>query len=273
MTGQPEVEKSTVVTDEEVPARLANIIRSADKRIVLVSPYVDDWKRLYDWLPTAVDEGKKVILLVRRDTDRSGAFTYGGSKGDEVLGRLAEAGVEIRWTDNLHSKVYLNEQEVFVTSMNLLSSSAANSKEIGLSLTQGANVDAVREYVERLINLSEPYAAAVKRTQKTTSAKTTPTRPSRPRAKSPEPKKSNGGLGGFLKDLVFGVPGFCIRCGEGLTESEVESGKVLCTKDYGSWVKFKNPDFKEKFCTTCGEKKATMFARPQCRECYAESPL
>ena len=46
MTGRIEAEQATLVTDEEVPARLAQIIRQAEMNIVLISPYVNDWKRL-----------------------------------------------------------------------------------------------------------------------------------------------------------------------------------------------------------------------------------
>jgi hypothetical protein len=220
-----------------------------------------------------------VLLITRRDTDRNGAFTYGGTKGSGVLARLADEGVEVRWTDSLHSKIYLNEDEVFVTSMNLLSSSAANSKEIGLSLIQGANVAAVREYVWQLRALSKAFESDSSSKVKT-AAKPSPSKPvryskkvsQRPRAKRSEPKKRGGGFGGFLKDLILSAPGYCVRCGEGLTEAEVDSGKVMCAKDYGSWAKFKNPEFKENFCTTCGDEKTTSFGRPQCRECYADNP-
>ena len=65
MTGRIEAEQATLVTDEEVPARLAQIIRQAEMNIVLISPYVNDWKRLYNWLPPAVAEGGYVVLVVR----------------------------------------------------------------------------------------------------------------------------------------------------------------------------------------------------------------
>ena len=55
-------EQSTVVTDEEVPSRIRSVIESAEVEVVLVSPYVDNWQRLFDWLPTAVKKGVKVLL-------------------------------------------------------------------------------------------------------------------------------------------------------------------------------------------------------------------
>ena len=74
-----------------------------------------------------------------------------------------------------------------------------------------------------------------------------------------------------VKDALLPDEGYCIRCGEQLSDSEVEAGKTMCRKDYRAWAKFKNPDVKEPFCTTCGEKRGTTFAKPQCRYCYAES--
>ena len=205
-TGSPmtnQVSESTVVTDEEVPTRIKNIIESAKDEIVLVSPYVDNWQRLFDWLPLAVKRGVNVLLLTRRDDAFNGQTNFGGSSGASVLARLAETGVEVRWLEKLHSKIYANENEVVVTSMNLLASSAANSKEIGLSLTSGANVEHVRNYIDQLKELSQPFAAPRTKKEPPKSTSKSVTNP---------PTKSSSASSKKTTKSKLPTKGHCIRC-------------------------------------------------------------
>ena len=76
-----------------------------------------------------------------------------------------------------------------------------------------------------------------------------------------------------VKDALAIDDGFCIRCGDRLSDAEFEDSKTMCRKDYSVWAKFKNPAFTEKFCTTCGKSRKTLFARPQCSECCADELL
>ena len=50
-----------------------------------------------------------------------------------------------------------------------------------------------------------------------------------------------------VKDALAVDEGFCIRCGDRLSDAEFEDSKTMCRKDYSVWVKFKNPVFTEKF--------------------------
>jgi hypothetical protein len=72
----------------------------------------------------------------------------------------------------------------------------------------------------------------------------------------------------MIRGLLLGTAGYCIRCGDDLSEADVDAGKTMCGKDYASWARFKKPEFKEKYCTNCGEEKPTTFAKPECQDCY-----
>ncbi|MCH8910947.1 MAG: hypothetical protein IH867_09425 [Chloroflexi bacterium] len=250
-------EQSTVVTDEEVPSRIRSVIESAEVEVVLVSPYVDNWQRLFDWLPTAVKKGVKVLLLTRRDDSFDGKTNFGGSSGTDILARLAREGVEVRWLEKLHSKIYANEKEVVVTSMNLLASSAANSKEIGLSLTSGANVIAVRKYLDQLRALSKPFTAPGAKKSKPSTEKKPAKR---------DAKLSTGS--GKKRQPKVQTQGHCIRCGTGIAFS---TDRPLCDKDYGIWAQYEDPEYPEDYCHSCGKEKDTSYAKPLCTTCFKKN--
>jgi hypothetical protein len=254
---ESEQENSTVVTDEEVPSRIRYIIESAEEEVILVSPYVDNWQRLFDWLPMAVKKGVNVLLLTRRDEGRDGQPQFGGTSGAAILARLAEEGVEVRWLEKLHSKIYANENEVVVTSMNLLASSAANSKEIGLSLTNGRNVDAVRQYLENLSALSQPFAAP--------SPKKSSTNPVRKKAKTAntKPAKASKKTGSSASTTAH-----CIRCE---TTIPFSMDRPLCDKDYKIWAQYEDPDYQETYCHSCGKERETSYAKPVCLSCFKKN--
>ena len=59
--------------------------------------------------------------------------------------------------------------------------------------------------------------------------------------------------------------GFCIRCGDTVPANP---DRPYCERCFKIWNRFKNDDFEEKHCHTCGkEHKATM-VKPLCLTCY-----
>ncbi len=62
--------------------------------------------------------------------------------------------------------------------------------------------------------------------------------------------------------------GFCIRCKEIIPKN---SERPLCYKDYNTWKKFSDKNYKEKYCHSCGEKYDTSFAKPECKSCFVKN--
>jgi len=61
---------------------------------------------------------------------------------------------------------------------------------------------------------------------------------------------------------------YCIRCGECM--ETFDPSKPLCNNCYPIWAKFKNKQYAEKFCHSCGSNKTTSplsFGRPLCKDC------
>ncbi len=61
---------------------------------------------------------------------------------------------------------------------------------------------------------------------------------------------------------------YCIRCGEHM--EKFDPNKPLCNNCYPIWAKFKNKQYAEKFCHSCGSNTTTSrisFGKPLCKNC------
>ena len=223
--------------DGDVEPAVRRLIREAREEIILVSPYNNFWINLKDDLHDARERGVAVYLIYRKGENLS------------EIKWLEKEGVTARAVERLHSKLYMNETTALVTSMNLLESSAINSKEI-CARFDGPDREALVEYAHRLAGRSEAHLA-----QQT--ARGGPKVPVRP-TPAPPPRSAP-------KAAAASATGHCIRCGVGMP---LNPEKPLCAKDYKSWNRFQDPDYEEEYCHLCGEEHDTSMAKPLCRRCW-----
>ncbi len=132
--------------DGDVEPEIRKLIREAREEIILVSPYNNFWINLKDELRDARARGVDVFLL------------YRAGENDRDIRWLAKEGATVRAVERLHSKLYANETTAFVTSMNLVESSAINSKEI-CACFYGEERDELVEYIRKLAGRSEVHPA------------------------------------------------------------------------------------------------------------------
>ncbi len=267
-----------VISGTEISGQVVKLIESAREHLVLVSPYFDPWERLDTAIRGAYSHhGVKVRLLVRGGKDRDAQESKSRS--------LRTFGVEVAFLTKLHAKIYVSESQAIVTSLNLLESSALNSWEIAMRLDAVRDAKAYAEVVaattdllkraeqEEGIHAQPVKAAAVSALKEALSrapaappqraadtarfaAAPTPSRaaPSATPAKAsaPAPKKR-------------APVGHCIRCADPIPFS---TDHPYCESCYKSWVKYKNPDYEEKHCHSCGKAKAATMAKPLCKPCW-----
>lgn len=62
--------------------------------------------------------------------------------------------------------------------------------------------------------------------------------------------------------------GHCIRCNE---EIKKDNTHPLCKTCYTDWNKYKNLDYTEKYCHTCGNKNRSSFSKPTCYSCFKKN--
>lgn len=268
-----------VLSGTEISSHVIQLIESSRKLLVLVTPYFDPWDRLSTAIKAArTQHGVQVRLLLRGGEDQA--------KQEEKARELMSFGVEVDFLKRLHAKVYLSESKAMVTSMNLLKSSALDSWEIALCADSGR--DAVifadiarqtadllkRARADGLIAAHPKVASAVEevasllgqapaaRPTSPLATKTVPVaaKAAAPAAKAPPPAASSRPA--TRKQVV---EGHCIRCDETIP---LDRDHPYCASCYKSWVKYKNPDYEEKYCHSCGKKKETTMAKPLCRPCW-----
>ena len=60
--------------------------------------------------------------------------------------------------------------------------------------------------------------------------------------------------------------GFCIRCGKSIT---FNTDAPYCPECFRVWNKFKDPEYEEKYCHSCGKSnKLTTLSKPLCYSCF-----
>jgi hypothetical protein len=130
----------------ETVAHLDQIVRTAKKRLVLVSPYLQLSTILFERLKDAVERGVTPTIVYGKDELK-------GQQLDQ-LGQLER--LDLRYLDNLHAKCYLNEQRMIITSMNMYDFSQRN-REMGLLLEADEDpYQAGWEEVSSILKHAEP---------------------------------------------------------------------------------------------------------------------
>lgn len=137
--------------------RLERLLKDAQQRIILISPYMKVRPRIRELIEDAVRRGVKVLVVYGKKEECDGA---------DQLRRLS--GVSVTYCKNVHAKCYLNEESGIITSLNLYDFSEAKNQEMGVFFECEDDPDLFQqatEEAERIIRISggaiaEPTSAA-----------------------------------------------------------------------------------------------------------------
>ena len=114
-----------VFTDGEIEPQIRAIVQKSKKQVILVTPYLELWGHLKNEIAKAVKRKIRVQVIVRPEEKED-------KKRTDALEWLVENEVEVYELERLHAKIYLNEKNLLVSSMNLTESSTTNSLEIAM---------------------------------------------------------------------------------------------------------------------------------------------
>lgn len=211
-----------------VSDRLERIVKSAQERLVLISPYLDFNKHIKE----LIEDKNRLKIDVR--------IIYGKRDLYPEVKTWLEAMDFVRTSfyENLHAKCYLNENEALLTSMNLYEFSQVNNYEMGILVS--------RKEDPELYNAIFKESSEIVRISK----------------ESPVATTDGSGAQGPKE-------GFCIRCKAAMP---TRPGGPYCNPHFASWNKFKNKDYPEKHCHTCGKKHRTSLRKPLCLDCFKRYP-
>lgn len=222
-----------------VSYHLENIIKNANDRLILISPFLKINNRIKELL-----EDKNRLKIDTR-------IIYGKSElqPDETDWLNSMKYIRTSYCDNLHAKCYINEDEALITSMNLYEFSQQNNNEMGLSITRENESELYHEIYEetkRLIRISDEVKISVKKVKKY---------PNKFSKKKNNIEKIEG-------------KGYCIRC---KTTIPLDPTHPLCSNCYTSWKKYKDPNYIEKYCHICGKEMKSNMNKPSCYSCYKKN--
>lgn len=220
---------------------IENVIIEAKKFIILVSPYLQISKTLYERLKDAANRGVNIKLIYGKDE----------LKPNDKNSLAELPNFEFYFFENLHAKCYFNENGMVITSMNMYEFSEKNNREMGIFLTKMDDPDLyekAKKETESIIQSSEiiEFNWTVRRFN----------------IKNTE----------SLAEKANSLParGYCIRCEERIPFS---MEKPYCFKCYSIWMRFENDQYEENVCHCCGEFQSATMAKPLCRKCFREHKI
>lgn len=218
---------------------LENIIIEAKTKLVLISPYLQLSKTLFERLKDASTKGVKITIVYGKDE----------LKPNEKNSLAELKNVDLYYFQNLHAKCYFNESKMLITSMNIYEFSEKNNREMGVLID--------RQVDNQLFDKAEAEVKSIIQSSEIIENRKTERR-----------FATRGGDNGGQKNKKASFPptiGYCLRCETRIT---FNPSKPYCPDCYGIWVEYSNPNYEENVCHSCGEFELTTIEKPLCLDCY-----
>jgi len=124
-----------------ISAKITNIIDEAEEYCFLITPYFNEWIHLERSLEAANKQKKRIVFFFSEKQDLDEYKDR--KKKDRITEFYKKYNFDIIYIKNLHAKIYLNEKEAIITSMNLYDSSNRYNYEIGVLIKNKDIVDLI----------------------------------------------------------------------------------------------------------------------------------
>lgn len=244
----------------QIGISLLQTISQSQKWLFLVSPYLKPWDELLNSIIDASHRRVAVTLVLRGAEMRA--------ENEKLSKPLADRGVTIKFLDRLHAKLYVNESQAVVTSMNLHKESLLDSWEAAVVLNGQQDRDGYEKVLSALRELANKIESQEKRlahvpVESSSRAQSKVSSPSVSKSE-PRPTKLEHPRG---HSEVRGQ-GVCIRC---CSPIALNPERPYCRPCFESWARFENEEYPEKHCHMCGSIASTSMMKPLCRRCWAKA--
>ncbi|WP_299382569.1 hypothetical protein [uncultured Lacinutrix sp.] len=136
----------------EIASKIMTLIEESKKELILVSPYVElsKWNKMRKCIDRAINRGVKITFVARKNAKQNLSF-------------LQRPEINLVLVNDLHAKLYLNDDYAIVTSQNIVYYSDINSIDIAYKTTNTEQrlelVDFINKYV---VNIEEQQKEAAK---------------------------------------------------------------------------------------------------------------
>jgi phosphatidylserine/phosphatidylglycerophosphate/cardiolipin synthase-like enzyme len=216
-----------VLTTSQISTKIIDIINDSKEYCVIITPYLEEWLHLQKCLMTTRDKKKRIIFFFREDQKEK----------KKIKDFYDEYKFDIVFIKDLHAKIYLNENEALITSMNLYDKSQKDNYEMGVLLKNKKIIDEhVKTYVyDQIFKTGKIDELTL---------------------------KSNNNFYELLENnLFFEKIDYCVYCGK---PKKYIADYLYCDKCH----KTLKPDKKNfRFCVTCGKETKE---HSQCTECHRD---
>lgn len=130
-----------LIQPAEISGKIMTLFDQAKEEIIIVSPYnkFTYWKKLTQRIEKAKQRGVKIKWYIRKNVANN-------------VEQIREIGIEPIEIENLHCKLYLNEQQAVVTSMNLHEYSDTSSIDIGYLITEEDKYKELTDFIDVYID-------------------------------------------------------------------------------------------------------------------------
>ena len=130
-----------LIAKSDIANRVVDVVNSAESWLLVASPYVHFhfWPAFINAVRSARQNNVSVAFYIRPNTSRPLS---------EVVEQFRDIHVMPYFVDNLHAKIYLNEQLGVVTSFNLYQPTAKRNIEIGFQTENAIEVADIKQYFD-----------------------------------------------------------------------------------------------------------------------------
>lgn len=261
------------IKGNQLNAELEKIFERAEEQLVIISPFIKLHSRFVDVLKSKKNNPTLKITLVFGKNEDKISKSLSNDDFDFLKGF---PNIEIKYEQRLHAKYYANESSAILSSMNLYDFSHNNNIEFGI-LTKVTFVGALTGLGDTIDKEAFNYFDQVINNSRTL-YKRIPVYEDKMMGLRKKYTHSDieadelSGQFGVVTSSIFKSDspkktiqvhkiGYCIRTGEQIA---FNPDRPLSDKAYVSWSKYKDKEYKEKFCHYSGEPSngETSFSKP-----------
>ncbi|HRD40465.1 MAG TPA: phospholipase D family protein [Bacteroidia bacterium] len=217
---------------------IEQIIINSKDTLILVSPYLQLSKTLFERLKDASNRNTEITIIYGKDE----------LKPNEKNSLAELSNLRLLYFENLHAKCYCNDNNMVITSMNMYEFSEKNNREMGVLIDKERDKELYQKaFAEIKSIIGSSDLVSNKKTERNF-----------PPNQTNEPIKTN-------TTYKITNRGYCIRCEARIP---LNPNKPLCGDCYASWAHYENPDYEENVCHSCGEYQDTSMNKPFCYTCF-----
>jgi len=250
-----------ILRTHEISTEIINLIEESKEYCYLVTPYFKPWPLFNRAIEKAAKQEKNIVFVFRYD-----------QQDLSLMKRLnTDFDFDVIFIDNLHSKLYINESKVILTSMNLYERSKELNFETGYLLDRKSTAKKFLEDVIRgdllsikpALFLSGRYGKKLREEKEEAKKKEIEKIENLKKVQGANQFRSNNQGGSFVPK---NQTGYCIRCRVQIPQSNYIT---MCNNCYQTWASWGDGEFPERYCHLCGKEAHVNKDKPLCYDCYS----